>query len=142
VPSLGKIKALQGEALELADGLLENFLQQAESRKYIHELRVKLRVLRVLLLAKTGAWEEWVVRRLEEQLAAVYDGCLLSLIDLLQRAEENATAREYEILWDRLFAALLGILVKQPRLKKLARQLIVEMINYKIDVQTVKLLIR
>lgn len=75
-------------------------------------------------------------------MAETHELYLQSMIDNLQRAEDNSLISEEEVIWDKLFASLLKIYTQLDATKDIVRKILIEMISYKLDLQAVKLLIR
>jgi hypothetical protein len=50
--------------------------------------------------------------------------------------------REYELIWDKLFSSVLSLYRTYGEMRGVCKKIVVEMISYKIDIQTIKLLIR
>lgn len=63
-------------------------------------------------------------------------------MDCLQKVEEGGNYYEEEIIWDKLFTSLLGCYSKYDSLKEVILKIIIEMVSFKLDLQTMKLLIR
>lgn len=79
---------------------------------------------------------------MKERLKELNDNYLHLLMDQLQKVEESGAYYEEEIIWDKLFTALLGCYSKHDALKSIVLTIIVEMVSFKLDLQTMKLLIR
>jgi hypothetical protein len=79
---------------------------------------------------------------LSDRLHEIKEHSIHNLMDCLQKAEEGGSFYEEEIIWDKLFTTLLCCYSKYDSLKAVTLKIIIEMVSFKLDLQTMKLLIR
>lgn len=58
------------------------------------------------------------------------------------KMEESGISNEEEFIWDRLFVTVLRTFHHIEALNLISRRLLIDMLHFRIDMQTVKLLIR
>lgn len=56
--------------------------------------------------------------------------------------EEFGGGKEEDIIWDRLFVTILRTFHRNPFLEPISKRILIQMLNFRIDMQTVKLMIR
>ena len=103
---------------------------------------MRLKILRLMYLSKRekpeGEQLEDIVRSIEEFRLQYLE----YFMGYLTKNEEQGSIKEEDFIWDVLFVTLLRTFHRRKETQESSRKLLVEMINFRIDMQTVKLIIR
>lgn len=101
-----------------------------------------MKLISVLYLAKMNDPSKNDLSRFQNKLQEIKDHYIHGLMDCLQKVEEGGSYYEEETIWDKLFTSLLCCYSKYDSLKEIILKIIIEMVSFKLDLQTMKLLIR
>jgi hypothetical protein len=118
------------------------FSNANEIKHFSLETKTKLKMITILYLTKLNDPTMSELNFLRDRLEEINENYLHVLMDQLQKVEESGNFHEEELIWDKLFTALLSSYSKYDYLKATILKLIVEMVSFKLDLQTMKLLIR
>ncbi len=99
-------------------------------------------MISVLYLAKMNDPTVSQIKYFYGRLVEVKDHYIHILMECLQKVEEGGSYYEEQIIWDKLFTSILNCYSKYDELKEVCLKIITEMVSFKLDLQTMKLLVR
>ena len=105
--SFSKVKIISNDTLNLTIFMLNHFIELCKVKNYGFDLKVRLKILKILYLSKIEHPDEDQEKIILDALVEFKEHYLELFTDYLAKNEETGITKEEDLIWDSLFLTVL-----------------------------------